>query len=245
MRGGATIARRRPAAAARRVLSASGAAPRRSSRPSCSPSRAPRSRCPRRAPRCSAGSGSRASRSSARSRGRRRARRWISGPPTTVERLTRARPAGPRTSARRASTRRRCRTARAPPRSSTPGRSSCRRSARRPRRSSRRRSAPARRSSDSTSTARPAFWITGAHGFAYQSRLGVRVRAAADRRATRCCVERRDGLLLRIEGVQHARPRDRDRPLSSVTGPRASSPAARSDGPCGAGPPPTARRGPA
>ena len=69
-----------------------------------------------------------------------------------------------------------------------------------------------------------------------------RLRAAADRRQ-HAARRARDGLLLRIEGVPDARARRRDRPLSSVTGPRASSPAARSDGPCGAGPPPTARRG--
>ena len=46
-----------------------------------------------------------------------------------------------------------------------------------------------------------AFWITGAHGFAYQSPSGF---GFEDQRiaGTTLLVERRDGLLLRIEGVR-------------------------------------------
>jgi hypothetical protein len=47
----------------------------------------------------------------------------------------------------------------------------------------------------------PAFWITGAHGFAYESPSGsgFEPQRIADRTLL---VERRDGLLLRIEGVR-------------------------------------------
>ncbi|MDA0141252.1 hypothetical protein OJ962_27390, partial [Solirubrobacter sp. CPCC 204708] len=53
-----------------------------------------------------------------------------------------------------------------------------------------------------------AFWIAGAHGFAYQSEAGF---GFEDQRiaGSTLLVERRDGLLLRIEGV-----RDRDRALA-------------------------------
>src|SRR3954468_9976403 len=77
-----------------------------------------------------------------------------------------------------------------------------------------------------------AYWLTGAHGFAYT------VNGATDYESQRVAdrtllVERPDGVLLRIED-KLSRARRGDRPLSSVRGPVASSPAARSDGPCGA-----------
>ena len=90
-----------------------------------------------------------------------------------------------------------------------------------------------------------AFWIEGwARVRVSVQPDRVRLRAAADRRehAARRASRRAPAA---DRGRALARPRGRDRPLSSVTGPRASSPAARSDGPCGAGPPPTARPGPA
>ena len=69
------------------------------------------------------------------------------------------------------------------------------------RRSSRRRSAPARSVERLTVDGAPAYWITGAHGFAYQS--PERRRLTSDQRlaGNTLLVERADGLLLRIEGA--------------------------------------------
>ena len=88
----------------------------------------------------------------------------------------------------------------------------------------------------------PAYWIKGAHGFAYRPATS----GAYDEQrlaGNTLLVDRADGILLRIEGRLSRDARGRDRALSSVTGPAASSPAARSDGPCGAAPPPTGRSG--
>ena len=86
----------------------------------------------------------------------------------------------------------------------------------------------------------PAYWITGSHGFAFQSPNGVAYDE--QRLADRTLLLERDGQLTRVEGAAQPRARGRDRALSSVTGRAASSPAARNDAPCAAAPPPTARR---
>ena len=86
-----------------------------------------------------------------------------------------------------------------------------------------------------------AYWITGSHGFAYQGAERRRLRGTAARGPHAARRARRAPAA--VEGRAQPRPRGRDRTrLSSVTGPAASSPAARSDGPCAAAPRPTARR---
>ena len=86
-----------------------------------------------------------------------------------------------------------------------------------------------------------AYWIEGAHGFAYSAGTDG---AYDDQRlaGNTLLVDRADGVLLRIEGALSRERARRDRTISSVTDPAASSPAARSGGPCGAAPPPTGPR---
>ena len=95
-----------------------------------------------------------------------------------------------------------------------------------------------------------AYWITGAHGFAFQAKDSVGYEQ--QRLSDRVLLLERDGVLLRVEGaisrdraVEIAKSRSPlPRLVSSASGPAASSPAARSGGPCAAAPSPTARRDP-
>ena len=67
------------------------------------------------------------------------------------------------------------------------------------RRSSRSRSGPPTRSSGSTVDGARAYWITGAHGFAYQSPDGFGYED--QRLSDRVLLVERDGLLMRVEGA--------------------------------------------
>ena len=74
------------------------------------------------------------------------------------------------------------------------------------------------------------------------SRATAAPTTSSGSRATRCWSTRRRRPAA-DRGRAQPRARGRDRAISSVTGPAASSPAARSDAPCGAAPPPTGRSG--
>ena len=85
------------------------------------------------------------------------------------------------------------------------------------------------------------YWINNSHGFAYESDKGVGFEQG--RLADRTLLVEADGLLLRIEGkLTKERAIEIARSVQ-VTGPAASSPAARSGAPCGAAPRPTGPRG--
>ena len=100
---------------------------------------------------------------------------------------------------------------RKPSRSSTPARrrSSSRPSARRPRRSSRRRVGSADDVERLEIDGARAYWITGAHGFAYQSPPASATSTSGS--PDRVLLVERDGLLIRVEGAISRDSAGRDR----------------------------------